>query len=673
MYRESDFFSINKKADWKEGISRNISVENDIRIREVKKYSIDSTIDIQRKGAISEILAYSCEKQGIVYFIDDNGVLWEYDALIDTLDRVYQIDEFKDVIELEVTENKIIGLFRNQGYYVRVYSYRTGQILREMEIRNNKKILDYYMTNEGNILVLDEDINLTWINIIENKIKHLNLNKYCSNNNYYTETRFSVVAHKENRLFLADKMEGQVHVLSLEEIEDNKLSESLINVFNVDKLLSIFIDRKGCLYINYEKEGQAYLEKTKDYVKLEVMPYLRIVSNQMKFDESGKIFIKSKDEILYIYTRKTMVSTLKGLKNYSGVYYSKVFDSQEAEMKWHKILIEAEIPKDTQIKIDYYAFDDPMVYLGGKSFDVRSFISSSDFAFEEKEKYFEGLWSKEIVNANEALFQRAQGRYIILRIELSGRDFYTPKIDRIRVYYNRTSYLRYLPEIYQANINEDDFLERYLSILESFYMEIEEKIDYVSNYFDIDNSPPRFLRWLCEWIGMDTYLPWDEKKLRRLIKRSHYIYKKRGTKKAIEEVLKIFLEVDPIIIENFKVHDMDENNELKKLIVRLYGIDPYSYTVLIQPKKDLTQEEIQWIDRILENESPAYCKYNFIILKPWIFLDKHNYLGINSCISGYSNLKLDGKSMLTNNAVITDTREDELEGYIRLDTKSDYD
>jgi hypothetical protein len=190
----------------------------------------------------------------------------------------------------------------------------------------------------------------------------------------------------------------------------------------------------------------------------------------------------------------------------------------------------------------------------------------------------------------------------------------------------------------------------------------------------VDTTPPKFLRWLCKWIGMDIYQTWEDNKLRKLIKRAPYLYRKRGTKKAIEDILEIYLGHKPIIVENFLINKGEENIELKKVMGNLYENNPYSYTVLINSEEDLNQEEVEWIDKILKNESPAFSKYNFIILKPWIFLDKHSYVGLNSSISGYTYLKLDGKSMLPYNAVLMDKdRENQLDGYTRLNINGNLD
>ncbi|MCT4593119.1 MAG: phage tail protein [Anaeromicrobium sp.] len=671
LYKDPEFISIIKEEDFKRGLFKNIIYEDGLKVMQVNKYALSHTVDMYEKANMGEIINYTSEDYGIIYFIDNKGQLWEYDILTDKLELMYEIDEFKYIIDFRLDNNKIYGLFKDHNYYTKSFCLGTGQILREIRT-NIDEIEDYTMDYEGNSILLKANLNLIKLSIKNNQIEEFSLKgilEPLDNNRKYI-----MAMGKDETIAIGCKLNGVVKVISLKELSNKNFSEALLKEFKVNKIMCMATDRNGYFHINHEKNGQFCIEKIKDYEKLEQVFYLKLKSKDMVFDKRDRLYLRSIDDVFYIIKKKLSIRSINNYRRNSGIYYSPILDSQKENMKWHKILIDAHIPMDTQIRIRYYAFDHRNIPWADKSYDMEYFIHNESISMEEKENYFEKLWQGEIVNPKEALFHRARGRYILMRIELNGRALHTPLMKKIRAYFGTSSYTKYLPEIYESTSDEDDFLERYLSILESFYMDIEEKIDYVSNYFHVDTTPPKFLRWLCKWIGMDIYQTWEDNKLRKLIKRAPYLYRKRGTKKAIEDILEIYLGHKPIIVENFLINKGEENIELKKVMGNLYENNPYSYTVLINSEEDLNQEEVEWIDKILKNESPAFSKYNFIILKPWIFLDKHSYVGLNSSISGYTYLKLDGKSMLPYNAVLMDKdRENQLDGYTRLNINGNLD
>lgn len=80
---------------------------------------------------------------------------------------------------------------------------------------------------------------------------------------------------------------------------------------------------------------------------------------------------------------------------------------------------------------------------------------------------------------------------------------------------------------------------------------------------------------------------------------------------------------------------------------RLYGADPYKFQVIVREQDVPTVREYQTLLKIIREVKPAYMETDLIVLKPYIFLDQHTYLGINSVLGEYQNMSLDGASMLS--------------------------
>lgn len=663
MDREAEFFCINTQEMWNEGIYNNIQViqatrdktQQGIKINEEFKYCVNKTIKSNIREKLSTALNYAIEESGFIYYIDSNNELWEYDII--TTD-IKSIDKFlKDdcenrkitVLNTKAVKNKLYIVYKiGEEYYGVVYSSIKARTLNKIKL-NIDGIKASTINCNGSVYVLDRSLNVIDVDINEEKISKFSLKDYVDRHCIEEEVIFSV--YKDKILAIGNKNGSELIVISIKDREHMQI----LNKLEIDNMIFAEFSVSGELIINSLEEEKIILYNSKDYKDVDLISYLNFNLKNIKIINDGRFVVQDENDVLYIFKKALKVKAQDGMKNYSGVFYSPILDTMRADMKWHKIMMDADIPTDTQITVCYYAFDNLDIKYRDKVYNIEEFVKSTVLTFEEKEEFFREVWVDKLINCKEGLFHNANGRYMILRIKLSGRENCNPIINKIKIYYNRNSYIKYLPEIYQSDKDEDDFLERYLSLFESFYIDIEEKIEYISNNFDIDKANIEFLMWISRWMGLDEYSYWQEDKLRKLLKRAAFLCKKKGTKKAIEEILEIYLDTKVILVENFEIEDMKkENDELKDVLDNLYGNNPYGFVVLINNIGRLTSEQMSMVNRILKNESPAYCEFNVVVLKDWIFLDEHSYLGVNSIISGYKPLKLDGNAVLPYNAVLTD-------------------
>ena len=87
------------------------------------------------------------------------------------------------------------------------------------------------------------------------------------------------------------------------------------------------------------------------------------------------------------------------------------------------------------------------------------------------------------MNPTDALFiENMKGRFLWFKLNLYSHDPSTsPLINSIKAYYPRKSYLRYLPAVYQENNKDQDLLVRFLSIFETFFMDLERTSLHLKN------------------------------------------------------------------------------------------------------------------------------------------------------------------------------------------------
>lgn len=298
--------------------------------------------------------------------------------------------------------------------------------------------------------------------------------------------------------------------------------------------------------------------------------------------------------------------------------------------------------------------------------DLDWYICDEDISKEQKAEYLEMLWARweansgnVLINPRDCLFNEARGRYLWLRIKVS----YTYLLDndqgfclqKARIYFPRMSFLDYLPPVYQEDPDSKEFLERFLSIFGTLHGDMEERIDNTALNFDADIAGGEYLKWLANWLAIAPDDRWSEASLRKLINRAMEIYKIRGTKRALEEMVEIYTGERPWIIEYFQYKDMLNKHEYRDIYLNLYGNDPYTFSVLV--RSELVSEGYQKmaVKKIIEEEKPAYTEARLVFLKNSIELDSHTYLGLNSVIAGASPLILDSeKSVLYNNMLEND-------------------
>lgn len=181
-----------------------------------------------------------------------------------------------------------------------------------------------------------------------------------------------------------------------------------------------------------------------------------------------------------------------------------------------------------------------------------------------------------------------------------------------------SSYLQYLPALLQS----DNFLGRFLLAFEEILsglessnshpniidsnssdsLGLEEIIDNIHLYLDPSKTPDEFLPWLASWVAVTLREDWDLRAKRDFISKIVPLYRLRGTKAGLEQMLKIFLG--------------NQNEE-----VRIYEFDlPAHY---FQVELELASQDLKEYRRkekiaraIIDKEKPAHTFYALQIQMP---------------------------------------------------------
>ena len=219
------------------------------------------------------------------------------------------------------------------------------------------------------------------------------------------------------------------------------------------------------------------------------------------------------------------------------------------------------------------------------------------------------------------------------------------ELTKLKLLLKSESMMQYLPELYRASDGENGFMTRFMSIFDSIFFDMDERIAKARSSLDYRIADGEMLRYLAEWIMTEdaAYLSTDE--LRKRIRRTAADHRRMGTREGLSDWIQQEYGVKPNIIEYFSVKKLVSEGRDREVYRRLFGTDPYKFYVLLPEKTFSDTHEANIFTEKLKNRIPAYTEAEVVILKKNVILENHTYLGVNSVISGYSCAEADAGSI----------------------------
>jgi phage tail-like protein len=229
-----------------------------------------------------------------------------------------------------------------------------------------------------------------------------------------------------------------------------------------------------------------------------------------------------------------------------GVLVTPVLDSGEPGCVWHRLTIDAILPPDTSLAVSSVAADEEdALALAAWNPEPTPIPrrTGAEVPFVELGPYA----------THELLFQRAQGRYLQVWLELRGDGRSTPRVRALRAWFPRFSYLeRYLPGIYREDPASSSFLDRYLANLEGLSTTIEDRIAAAQVLLHPQTVPADWLDWLASWLDLALDPMWDDARRRLFLENAMRFFAARGTMRGVEIALRFVLDacVDASVYED---------------------------------------------------------------------------------------------------------------------------
>lgn len=329
-----------------------------------------------------------------------------------------------------------------------------------------------------------------------------------------------------------------------------------------------------------------------------------------------------------------------------GVFLSKLFDSREQEMEWHRLVLKVNDTSDAPFQVKVYTSEEQEIVWQGEYVDLSGWIRDTNISMDEKLKACEPYLKKMQMGGTDILLHEVKGRYLWFSIEVYKQFGQELKFQRVTAYFPKSSWLSYLPELYEAS-DEEHFLDHYLSVFQSVYDDMNERIAQFPYLLDMETTNAEYLDFMCQWVGVVKSQMWPEEKKRKLLSQAARLFQIRGTREGILEVLRLYLGEEVYLVEKHQWKQYEKSAQRNKLYESLYGSSSYMITVLVKEEQVPSRKEYQTFLEVIQTVKPAQAELNLVVLKPYLFLDEHCYLGINSYLGQYRQASLDGTTVLS--------------------------
>lgn len=214
-------------------------------------------------------------------------------------------------------------------------------------------------------------------------------------------------------------------------------------------------------------------------------------------------------------------------------------------------------------------------------------------------------------------------------------------VDRERT----SSYLDLLPEVF----SEDPFLGRYLLAFEHVLtglppevtrdppQGLEMTIASIASFFDPRLAPAEFIPWLAGWVALGLRADWTLEQQREFLARVVSLYRRRGTRENLAQLLSIYTGLAPVIaVDDRPEFQIGKQSTIGKNTVLGGGEKPHAFRVTLT-LADPGHEEIERIKAIaraiIELEKPAHTTYVLAVeSNTTIQIGKRSTIGVSTLL-----------------------------------------
>ncbi|MFE7132058.1 phage tail protein I [Streptomyces sp. NPDC057638] len=206
-----------------------------------------------------------------------------------------------------------------------------------------------------------------------------------------------------------------------------------------------------------------------------------------------------------------------------GRVLTRLIDSGISRCRWHRVRVDADLPPGTTLSV--------------------AVVVSEDGHYAPTD------WQHGAASATDFLIDQPPGRFLRLRLTLTGDGAATPVVRRIRLDFPRVTSADLLPPAFRQDPVADDFTERFLSLFDASLADLDRVIERYPALLDPAGVPDRVLPWLAGLLGLSFEAGWSAATRRELIATAPALYRRRGTPWALREAVRIVFGTEPVVDE----------------------------------------------------------------------------------------------------------------------------
>jgi phage tail-like protein len=236
----------------------------------------------------------------------------------------------------------------------------------------------------------------------------------------------------------------------------------------------------------------------------------------LALDGCGSLYVHPGDD-------GVAVLQLRGAVAARGLLFGGPFSTSEPTTTWHRLRALGQTPDGT---------------------DVQLFVHTSDTAtppppYEPTfaDPFPAPAWRTAPARVGDLFIDSKPGRYLWVGAVLTSDGDVTPRLSDLRAEFNHDTLLPLLPRPYRAEAFHDDQLTRLLSLLETFFDDVDDRADEQLSWLDPFAAPAPLLPWLASWLEVDLDDRWSDDERRRAIAGAYERFRRVGTVDALRQAL----------------------------------------------------------------------------------------------------------------------------------------
>ncbi len=313
-----------------------------------------------------------------------------------------------------------------------------------------------------------------------------------------------------------------------------------------------------------------------------------------------------------------------------GQLLTQAIDSGIPRCRWHRVRITADVPPHATLTVavstseqdyppDQGVPDDPPWY---------GFPPGRPHPLD---------WQTAPAGSLDFLVKQPPGRYLFVRMRLTGDGVATPTVRCTRLDFPRSTSLEFLPPVYRENPDAEDFTERFLSLFDATIADLDRAIERYPALLDPTGVPDEVLPWLGSFLDVAFDPLWEPARRRQILQAIPQLYRRRGTLDGLITAFKLVFDVEPAIQElaaerNWGILGRNAclrgmrlfgrsrtrfrlgNSPLSRATIRSYGNpdhDPlnagaYRFRVLVPPSPSRDKDLHTRMEQLVESQKPSH-------------------------------------------------------------------